>query len=346
MLEMQLRLSRNHVQCASKSLRIGTLLVLVVVVAVVTGPAIPAQAQTFTDLHDFNPSAGDPQEFQYTDLFPQGRDGSLYGVSHTGGTAGLGTVFSITSAGAPAVLHSFDGSATGSNPYNGLTLGNDGNFYGVTPFGGSAGDGNVFKITPSGTLTVLHTFTNTGDGGGPTSPPVQGNDGNFYGTTSGTGLGNTFYKVTPTGTFKTLHTFSNTEGVECAYTSLGSDGNFYGACDQGGASNHGTLFKISAAGQPTVLHSFTGTDGLNPAGPLLRQASDGNFYGVAINGGTHNAGVIYRLKTNGTYTVLYNFTGGSDGGNPSAAPTQGPDGNLYGTASIGGNTTACSGAAE
>jgi uncharacterized repeat protein (TIGR03803 family) len=173
---------------------------------------------------------------------------------------------------------------------------------------------------------------------------VQGNDGNFYGTTSGTRLeADTFYKVTPSGTFKTLHTFASSEGIQCAYVALGSDGNFYGGCDQGGASNHGTLFKISAAGHLTVLHSFTGTDGLNPAGPQLMQASDGNFYGVTINGGTHNAGVIYRLKTNGTYTVLYNFTGGSDGGNPAAAPTQGPDGNLYGTASVGGNTTACSG---
>jgi uncharacterized repeat protein (TIGR03803 family) len=309
-----------------------------------TVAAIPAQAQTYTDLHDFNPSAGDPQQLQYTDLFPQGRDGSLYGVSHTGGTAGLGTVYSITLAGTPAILHSFDGSATGSSPYNGLTLGSDGNFYGVTPYGGSGGDGTVFKITPTGTLTVLHPFTNTGDGGGPTSPPVQGNDGNFYGTTSGTSLeADTFYKVTPSGTFKTLHTFASSEGIQCAYAALGSDGNFYGACDQGGASNHGTLFKISAAGHLTVLHSFTGTDGLNPAGPLLMQASDGNFYGVTINGGTHNAGVIYRLKTNGTYTVLYNFTGGADGANPSAGMTQGPDGNLYGTTANGGSSVACTG---
>src|SRR5713101_6421720 len=122
--------------------RISCALLIVAGLAVA---AIPAFAQTFTDLHDFNPGAGDPQQLQYTDLFPQGRDGRLYGVSHTGGTAGLGTVFSITPGGTPTILHSFDGSVTGSSPYNGLTLGNDGNFYGVTPFGGSAGDGNVFR---------------------------------------------------------------------------------------------------------------------------------------------------------------------------------------------------------
>jgi uncharacterized repeat protein (TIGR03803 family) len=337
------RLSMNQAQRTSKSLRSGTVLALAVVLLAVGETAIPAQAQTYTDLHDFNPSAGDPQQLLYTDLFPQGRDGQLYGVSHTGGTAGLGTVFSITLGGTPTVLHSFDGSSTGSNPYNGLTLGGDGNFYGVAPFGGSAGLGNVYKITPTGTVTVLHNFTNTGDGDGPTSPPTQGSDGNFYGTTGGSGGVSVFYKVTPTGTFKTLHTFTSAEGVECGYAALGTDGNFYGGCTQGGTNNDGTLFKVSATGHLTVLHNMTGTDGKAPAGPELMQASDGNFYGVTLFGGTHNVGVFYKLKTSGTYTVLYNFTGGSDGGNPVAAPTQGPDGNLYGTASIGGNTVACSG---
>jgi uncharacterized repeat protein (TIGR03803 family) len=308
------------------------------IVAGLAVAAIPAFAQTYTDLHDFNPSAGDPNNLLYTGLSPQGWDGKLYGVSHYGGSSNIGTVFSITLNGTPVIIHSFDGT-TGSYPYNGLTLGKDGNFYGVAPLGGTANVGTVYKITPTGTYTVLHNFTNGSDGEQPTVPPVQGNDGNFYGTTSG-GT-STFYKVTPSGTFTTLHTFASSEGNGCNTTPLGSDGNFYGGCANGGSTGSGTLFKISTAGHVTVLHNVTGaTDGQAPN--TMIQATDGNFYGAMSGGGTHIAGTIFQLKTNGTYKVLYTFTGTTDGSAPSAGLTQGRDGNLYGTTALGG-TSACNG---
>src|ERR1035441_5314765 len=334
------RLSMNDVQRTSKSLRIGTALVLAAFVVAVVMTAIPAFAQTYTDLHEFNPGAGEPNNLNYTGMSPQGWDGKLYGVSHYGGTSNIGTVFSITLNGTPAIIHSFDGT-DGSYPYNGLTLGRDGNFYGVASLGGSANVGTVFKITPAGTYTVLHNFTNGSDGEQPTVPPVQGNDGNFYGTTSG-GT-STFYKVTPSGSFTTLHTFASSEGNQCATGVLGSDGNFYGGCANAGITGTGTLFKISTAGHVTVLHNVTkASDGQGPNSMI--QATDGNFYGAMSGGGANIAGTIFQLKTNGTYKVLYTFGGlsGTDGSTPSAGLTQGRDGSLYGTAALGGNT-ACNG---
>jgi len=334
----------NYVQRA-KSFRILQSFVLVTFVLLAVA-AVPAFAQTYTDVHDFNPGAGDPVNLFAADLFPQGWDGRLYGVSAGGGTSGDGTVYGITVAGTPTVLHSFDGT-DGVDVYYGLTLGNDGNFYGVTTRGGSSNNGTIFKITPTGTLTVLYNFTGGADGGGPYAPPVQGTDGNFYGVTTGIIGGaqvdpSTFYKITPSGTFKTVHTLTTAQGLQCQHTTLGSDGNFYAGCNLGGTNNNGTLFKISAGGNLTVLHNVAAaTDGLVP--DRVIQATDGNFYGAMYENGPHNAGTIFKLKTNGTYTVLHSFTGGADGGSPYAGPTQGRDGNLYGATSAGGNTTACSG---
>ena len=307
------------------------------VVALTLGmSAIPACAQTFTDLHDFNPGAGEPDNLLDTGQFPQGWDGKLFGISHFGGTTNVGTVFSMTLDGTPDIIHSFD-STGGSYPYYGVTLGKDGNFYGVVPVGGTDNFGTVYKITPGGTYTVLHNFTNGSDGEQPIFPPVQGNDGNFYGTTSaGT---STFYKVTPSGAFTTVHTFASSEGNQCTIFVLGIDGNFYGSCANIFGSS-GTLFKISTAGHVTVLHNVNkATDGQGPIG--LIQAADGNFYG-AMSGGAA-AGTIFQLKTNGTYKVLYAFTGGTDGGTPLAGLTQGRDGSLYGTAALGGQSTPCNG---
>ena len=94
-----------------------------------------------------------------------------------------------------------------------MTLGTDGNFYGTTSGGGTYGDGTVFKVTPTGSLTVLYNFTAGNDGYNPYAPPVEGTDGNFYGTVynGGAGLG-TIYKITPSGKFTTLYQFDDTHG--------------------------------------------------------------------------------------------------------------------------------------
>ena len=118
----------------------------------------------------------------------QATDGNFYGTAYAGGDSDNGTVFRITPAGALTTLHSFDG-ADGAFPVANLVEATDGNFYGTTYFGGNCGSpgcGTVFKITPSGTLTVLYVFCsqpNCSDGSLPASPLLQASDGNFYGTT-------------------------------------------------------------------------------------------------------------------------------------------------------------------
>ena len=146
----------------------------------------------------------------------QASDGNFYGTTSQVGLNGLGTVFKITPAGTLTTLNNFtQGGSTGSSPYGGLVQGTDGNLYGTTFAGGtssncSGGCGIVFKITLSGTLTVLHNF-NGADGSNPEAKLLQASDGNFYGTTFGggaNGLG-TVFKITPAGTLTTLHSFAS-----------------------------------------------------------------------------------------------------------------------------------------
>jgi len=306
-----------------------------------------APAQTYTDLHDFNPSAGDPVNFYDQGVMPQGHDGEVYGTSIDGGQFNQGTVFKISPTGTPTVLFSFD-VLYGDYPICGLTTGTDGNFYAATEYGTTVGAGSIVQFTSAGAIEkLLYAFQNGTDGSGPTCAPTQGNDGNYYGVTTGVFKGtqgtSTFYKITPTGTFTLLHTFAAAEGNHCSGITLGTDGNFYGACKLGGANSLGTLYKVSTAGKVTVLHSLTNADGQNEQGGFLVQAKDGNFYGEGYNGGTDNDGVVFQLKPTGGYKVLHNFTGGADGALPAADLTVGPDGSLYGTAAAGGTSTACSG---
>ena len=141
-----------------KSSRVLAPFVAALAVFGLTMAAIPAHAQTYTDLHDFNAGAGDPYNFQLTKL-AQGRDGNLYGESNSG----MGSVAKITPSGTVSVILSFDGT-DGSNALGGVTLGNDGNLYGETWNGGTSNQGVTFKVTTAGTEAVLHNFTNTGDG--------------------------------------------------------------------------------------------------------------------------------------------------------------------------------------
>jgi uncharacterized repeat protein (TIGR03803 family) len=327
MREMQVRLSMNYVQRAGKSLRIGTVLVLVVFVGVVTGPAIPAQAQTYTDLHDFNAAGGDPTNFNSGKL-AQARDGNFYAESRNGGVSNQGAVFKVTPGGMVSLVYSFNGT-TGSNATGGMTLGpSDGNLYGDTFSGGTSNDGVTFKVTPSGTYTALHNFLNTGDGVAPVNALVVGSNGNFYGLTDSNP--ETFYEITSAGKLTTLHTFSTAEGYQGGQLTLGSDGNFYGGLNLGGLNGNGTAFKVSAAGKVTVLHNFNGTDGNDEATGMV-QAPNGFFYGSASLGGANGAGVIYKLSSAGAYTLLHSLNASTDGSLVGVLLLA-TDGNIYGTA--------------
>ncbi len=196
----------------------------------------------------------------------------------SGGTNGNGTVFIISPSGDFTNLYAFTGGVDGKEPEAGLVLASDGNFYGTTSLGGTHRVGNVFRITPSGVLTNMYSFTGGADGETPYSGLVQGTDSNFYGTTFSGGTNRTFgtiFKITPSGALTKLYSF--TGGADGAAPAAGlvqgSDGDFYGTTTTGGPYYHGTVFKITSSGALTTLHSFTGgADGANPTAALVQGA--------------------------------------------------------------------------
>jgi uncharacterized repeat protein (TIGR03803 family) len=293
--------------------------------------ATEARAQTYTDLFDFDgTSHGCCSTFP--GVLAQGRDGNLYGTALQGGANGRGVIFKSTLTGTVTVVHNFN-VTDGFNPQGGLSLGTDGNFYGTTASGGSHSAGTIFQITPSGTHTVLYNFANGTDGGFPRNSPVQGSDGQLYGTTV-VGSNSTIYKVTTAGTFTKIATL----GLECdGPLTLATDGKFYGVTLVGGTSNRGSVFSATNAGVMKTIFSFNDPTGALPFGPIL-QGTDGNFYGTASVGGTMGGGVVYKLTTAGVFTVLHNFdsTTRKLGFDPVTGVVQGSDGFLYGVTSGGG----------
>jgi uncharacterized repeat protein (TIGR03803 family) len=301
------------------------------------------QAQTFSVLYNFGSNSGDPSRPAYSGIIAQGRDGNLYSTAPAGGTC-CGALFQITPAGKLKNIHNFTGNNNdGAFPQGGVTLGTDGNFYGTTYEGGSVTAGAVFKVTPGGTYTTLYSFTGGKDGAYPYAPPVEGNDGNFYGTTTaggnttvcGSGCG-TIYKITPAGVLTTLYEFDITHGYEpYGPLVLGTDGNFYGTTPAGTSANAGVVFRISPAGKFSLLFSFDGTHGETPFAGLV-QGADGNFYGTTIYGGSAGGGVVFKIAPSGKLTVLHNINGTTDGARPYGGLVLASDGNFYGANSNGG----------
>jgi len=271
----------------------------------------------------------------------QGVDGNFYGTMSRGGSFGAGTVFRMNPAGAYTNLYSFTGASDGLNPSGALVQAHDGNFYGTTVAGGTAGYGNIFKMTPAGVLTSLYSFTNGADGSFPDSTLVQGTDDNFYFMTRGGALGyGAVFKMTADGTLSTIYTFTN--GTDGSYPVgalvQGSDGNFYGATRFNtirGFVFYGTIFKITTDGLLTTLYPLNFTDGTHPYAGVI-QGSDGNFYGTTYDGGSSGNGTVYRIAPNGSFFTLLNFNGFDDGAHPQSALVEGVDGSLYSTTATGG----------
>ena len=300
-----------------------------------------ASAQTVSTIYNFvgGKTSG---VFPWYVTLVQGTNGSLYGTTYGGGASNFGTVFSVTTSGTQTIVYSFKGGTTdGANPTGGLTLGTDGNFYGTTQQGGSGSQGVVFKLTPTGTITILHNFNAGTDGAFPWGPPILASDGNFYGTASGGGTkGNGIvYRITSAGTFTTIYKFDVTHGfAPVSSPTQGADGFLYIPVSEGGTSFCGTILQMTTAGVINNTYNFTcGSGGSFPIGPLV-QASNGNFYSTTQNGGTNGEGTVYQITTGLVLTTLHSF--GStfgDGTFPSAGLLLATDGNYYGSTAEGGS---------
>lgn len=312
----------------------------------------PLPAQTFTSLVSFLDGAN-----LFSSLI-QGRDGNLYGVSNNGGTNQRGSVFEVTPTGTLSTLYSFCSQSNcidGSDPFSVLALGTDGNFYGTTQNGGGNGLGTVFKITPNGAYTVIHSFSGS-DGSFPDAGLVLGSDRNFYGVTvsGGASGGGTVFKTTTAGRLSTLYSFTGNADGDSPLAPLiqGSDGAFYGTTADGGTGSAcsgrvggcGTVFKITSGGKFSSLHSFNFTDGEEPLAPLL-QATSGAFYGTTYSGGDSHSigffgyGTIFKITSGGTFSTVHKFNS-RDGGYLNYGLIQATDGNLYAQDQLGGTTGA------
>jgi len=237
-----------------------------------TPPAALGGAWTETVLHTFTGGSDGAHPFAGVVI---GKGGVLYGTTNSGGTAGHGTVFSLTPPAAPggawteAVLHSFTG-GSGAYPNGGVVIGGGGILYGTTYYGGTSGLGTVFSLRPPAspggawTKRVLHNFIGAaGDGAHPTTSVAVGYGGVLYGTTSGGGSGS--------------------------------------SCTSGGIPGCGTVFSVAPPASPggawteAVLYSFTGGgDGSDPqAGMVISKG--GVLYGTTARGGVSNDGTVFAV---------------------------------------------------
>ena len=231
----------------------------------------------------------------------QDQTGNLYGVADEG-PGGAGVVYKLSQQGNQTLLHAFQG-GLGRNarvPSGGIFMSRTGNFFGTTLFGGNGscqfGCGSIFRLDPAGNLHVLHFFSGGSDGSKPFGPLVRDAAGNFYGV-------------------------AQSGGASCA--------EFPG-------TGCGTVFKLATDGNLIVLHTFAGgTDGASPQPGLLLD-KNGNLFGATGFGGVSEHGTVFRIASDGTYTVVHRFRG-KDGSIPNGSLVSDPAGNLYGTAQFGGD---------
>jgi len=299
------------------------------------GRSAPASVK-FSTIFSFKGSNGREPAATLIDV-----NGTLYGTTYAGGADDEGTAFQLASSGSETLLHSFKGGKDGALPLAGLAdVG--GTFYGTTVNGGGpSGEGVVFKISSSGSETVLHHFGMPGDGANPYAA-LTAVHGTLYGTTAGGGTNSagTVFTVSRSGKTSVLYSFNPArgDGATPVANLIAVAGTLYGTTAFGGnycaTVGCGSVFKISTRGSEKVLYSFNGgNDGANPMAPLVNIA--GTLYGTTAAGGKYNYGTVFKITSSGSEHVIYTFQGGSDGAVPQSLVAL--NDTLYGTTQYGGS---------
>jgi uncharacterized repeat protein (TIGR03803 family) len=325
---------KNKLQFLQNFSRSAGMITLALLAAV--GLALCAQAQTVTVIAEFNGTNGNSPNGMV-----QGTDGNLYGSTFAGGAFDWGEIFRLTPSGQIGTVYSFhceDKSCVRSAYL--LATGSDGNFYGISVYGGNEDGGVFYRVTPGGKFTVLHNFCYGTDCMGGQNPNglFLGFDGNFYGTTAYGGKSNqgVFFRISPKGEFKVLHAFCLLSDCQDGNFPLapiqGQDGNFYGTTAEGGTQGAGVIYKLTPDGTYEVIHNFCSHDICAAGGviqPLVQDAK-GNLFGITSGGGTHGFGAVFELTAEHHFKILHSFAPHVDGGDPNAGLVLANDGNLYG----------------
>lgn len=326
-------------------------------------------------LYDFQAGndGGSPQGTLIAD-----RSGALYGTTTFGGGTGCfggcGTVFKITRHGSKyteSILYRFTGGTDGDGPGSGVIADASGALYGTTEYGGdSAGNGIVFKLTPSGSKyveSVLYRFKGGMDGNGPLAGLAMDRAGNLYGATllggnspacgsgaSGCGVLFELRRSGSTYTERILHRFqSGSDGATPGSPPIFVGRDMYGTAATGGGNPScggapinrgcGTVYKLTRGRKGgwsfKAIYAFTGTphDAANPFAGLIAEKG-GILYGVGQYGGTANMGAGFSLQpASGSEHMLHSFAGNSDGSYPTPTLAKDGRGTLYGTTEYGGS---------
>jgi len=295
--------------------------------------------------------------------------GNIYGAI-AGDQTDQGEVFEIAMPGDTLnILHTFNGSPDGAEPYGPLVFDRAGNLYGTTNVGGAHNAGTVFIMSPASggqwRERVLYSFTGGADGANPQSGVFLDNSGHLYGTTTtgGTYGQGVVYRVSLAGVplETALHSFgSSGDGVNPTGSVVAdASGNLYGTTYAGGAYGYGTVYELSppvngSGWTETVLHSFPGgeDDGLNPTGGLVLSPY-GYLIGAAEHGGqvslqcqSGNCGALFRLVqepgfgwVEGAFVFFETYPGANPIGPVKLQSTTGVTENIYFSVLTGGNGT-------
>jgi uncharacterized repeat protein (TIGR03803 family) len=275
--------------------------------------------------------------FDFTDgSSPQGglvlgSDGNFYGTTRLGGSDGYGVIYNISPGGTFTLLHNFTaGISDGGTPFSAPMQASDGNFYGVTWVGG-LGEGVIYRMTLSGSFSVIHRFcglSHCSGGAFPLGSLTQGTNGSLYGTTTNADgdTEGTIYKITLGGAFTTIYNFCSVSGCADGVSplsrmELGTNGDFYGTTNYGGSTlcsgGCGTLFSLTPAGVLTTIYTFCTVsgcpDGEYPQDQGLIQGTNGSFYGAVPLGGTSNVGTVFKVSAGLHSFVRTNPTSGAVG---------------------------------